>query len=879
MGYSIFRRAQLILLVCPVLSIFAQEKISVQAVRLEDPVVVDGDLSEAVWRTAPVIGGFRQLQPVEGAQASQETSVRVAYDDNALYIGADMRDSSPDSIVTRLGRRDADMNTDLFGVFIDAYHDRRSGYYFGLSAGGTLYDGTLTNDDWNDESWDGVWDGGVRKTDRGWTLELRIPFSQLRFQKKDEYVWGINFRRDISRRNEQDYLAYTPKNSSGFVSRFPELTGIRNIRPSRHVEVLPYVRTKAAFTHPGAGDPFNDGSEVLPGAGADVKVGLGNNLTLDVTANPDFGQVEVDPAVVNLSDVETYFNEKRPFFMEGASTFRFGQGGASNYWGFNWWGPTFFYSRRIGRAPQGAMPENDFSDSPEGVHILGAAKVSGKLPGNWNVGTLHAVTRRETAGISLNGNRSRAEIEPAAYYGIFRAQKEINESRQGIGVIATLTERRFDDSRLRSDVNSNALTFGLDGWTFLDTSKTWVLAGWTGGSRVAGTPERMVSLQTSSRHYFQRPDARCVKVDSGATSLSGFAGRFTLNKQKGNVMLNSAVGFLSPGFDVNDAGFMNRTDLINGHFILGYKWTKPGKIFRQADMVGAAFQSYDFDGNSIWRGLFWAGEGQLLNYMRMNLVFACNPATVSKFRTRGGPLTLNHPGTEYDFEFSTDDRKNWVLELEGNRYFTTPEDWWQGLSASLEWKPRDNVSVSAGPGVMWNREFTQWVGEFDDPTAVRTYGKRYVFGEMKQTEISANVRLNWTFTPKLSFQAYIQPLISYGLFSNFKELHRPKSYAFDVYDGDRIIHANGSYEIDPDGAGPARSLTFDNPEFDYKSLRGNAVLRWEYRPGSTLYLVWTQSRWDDSYEEPFSFGRSTERLWNARADNIFMLKATYWWSL
>jgi hypothetical protein len=868
------RVVPLLLVVLPFLSISAQDKISVQAVRLQDPVVVDGDLSEAVWRTAPPVSGFRQLQPAEGAPASQETVVRVAYDDNAIYIGADMHDSASDSIVARLGRRDTDMNTDLFGVFIDAYHDRRSGYYFGLSAGGALYDGILYNDNWMDESWDGVWDGGVRRDARGWTLELRIPFSQLRFQKMDKYAWGINFRRDISRRNEQDYLVYTPKNSSGFVSRFPELSGIQNIRPSRHVEVLPYVKTKAAYTHPEPGDPFNDGSEYSPGAGADLKVGLSNNLTLDVTANPDFGQVEVDPAVVNLTDVETYFDEKRPFFIEGASTFRFGQGGASNYWSLNWWSPTFFYSRRIGRAPQGSLPDNDYSESPEGVHILGAAKLSGKLPGNWNVGTLHAVTRRENARISLNGNRTRAEVEPLTYYGIFRAQKEIHDSRQGIGLIATLTERRFDDSRLRNDVNANALTFGADGWTFLDTSKTWVVTGWAGGSRVAGTPERMVALQTGSTHYFQRPDARCVSVDSGATSLSGFAGRFTLNKQKGNVLLNSAVGFLSPGFDVNDTGFMNRTDLINGHFGMGYQWTKPGKIFRQVQMIGAMFQSYDFDWNSIWRGVFWEGSGQLLNYMRLDLVFAYNPTSINKFRTRGGPLSLSHGGSEYDFEFTSDDRKPWVFSLEGNRYFTAPNDWVQRLETRLEWKPRDNVSVSAGPEVMWNREFTQWVGVFDDPTAVRTYGKRYVFGEMKQTEISANVRLNWTFTPRLSFQVYLQPLISHGSFENFKELHRPKTYAFDVYSDGRVVHADGSFEIDPDGPGSAKSFTFDNPEFNYKSLRGNAVLRWEYRPGSTLYLVWTQSRWDD-----LSFHRSTEQLWDARADKILMLKATYWWSL
>jgi len=873
------RKVPLLLVVLPFLSISAQSKISVQAVRLQDPVVVDGELSETVWRTAPAVTGFRQLQPVEDAPATQETVVRVAYDDEALYIGAEMKDSSPDSIVARLGRRDADMNTDLFGVFIDAYHDHRSGYYFGLSAGGTRYDGTLYNDDWSDVSWDGVWEGDIHRDGRGWTLELRIPFSQLRFQKKDRTVWGINFRRDISRRNEQTYLVHTPKNASGFVSRFPDLTGIEDIRPSRHIEVLPYVRTKAEYTHPEKGDPFNSGSRYSPSAGADLKVGLGSNLILDLTGNPDFGQVEVDPAVVNLTDVETYFQEKRPFFIEGASTFRFGQGGASNYVGFNWWNPTFFYSRRIGRAPQGSLPDNDYADAPDGVHILGAAKVSGKLQGNWNIGTLHAVTRKETARISLNGNHADAEVEPLTYYGVFRAQKEIHDSRQGIGVIATLTERRFDDSRLRNDVNANALTFGADGWTFLDTSKTWVVSGWTGGSRVAGTPERMVALQTGSGHYFQRPDARCVKVDSSATSLSGFAGRFSLNKQKGNVLLNSAVGFLTPGFDVNDAGFMNRTDLINGHFGMGYLWTKPGKVFRQADMVGAVFQSFDFDGNSISRGVFWVGEGQLLNYMRLNCVFVYNPTTVNKYRTRGGPLSLNHRGSQYNFSFTSDDRKPWVLSLNGSRYFSIPKDWSQQMSVSLEWKPRDNVNVSAGPSVMWNREFAQWVDAFDDPTSAKTFGKRYVFGEMKQTEISANLRLNWTFTPRLSFQLYLQPLISDGTFANFKELARPKSYAFDVYSGDRVLHADGRVEIDPDGQGPAGSLSFDNPDFNYKSLRGNAVLRWEYRPGSTLYLVWTQSRWNDAYEEPFSFRRSVRRLWDAQADNILMLKATYWWSL
>jgi hypothetical protein len=859
--------------------IFSQTKISVRAVRLNNPLVVDGVLSESIWQTAPFVSGFLQLQPDEGSPASQQTLVRVVYDDNALYIGAEMKDSAPDSITSRLSRRDVMVNEDVFGVFIDSYYDRRSGYYFGLSAGGTILDGILYNDDWDDSSWDGVWEGRVKHTNQGWTAEMRIPFSQLRFQKQEQYIWGINFRRDISRRNEQTYLVYRPKNSSGFVSRFADLVGIEKIIPTRHVELLPYIRSKAEYTHPEKGDPFHDGSSYSPVGGADLKIGLSNNLTLDLTMNPDFGQVEVDPAVINISDVETYFDEKRPFFIEGSSIFNFGFGGANNYWTFNWWNPSFFYSRRIGRFPQGSLPDNDFSDMPEGVHILGAAKLSGKLPGNWNIGTIHALTQREYGKYSLEGKQFKPEVEPFSYYGIFRAQKEIDNSRQGIGILSTIIERRFSEQRLRDDINDNALTLGVDGWTFLDTSRSWVFTGWAGASRVAGTRERITELQTNSQHYYQRPDAEYMHVDSNATKLTGFAGRFYLNKQKGNIIVNSAFGIISPGFDVNDMGFLNRANLINGHFGIGYLWTKPGKVFRQCDLIGAIFQSYDFDWNSVWRGIFILWESRFLNYMQFNTYFAYNPETINLYRTRGGPLSLNHKGTEQYYYFGTDDRKPLIFTIEYDRYICTTKDNYLQLSTNLEWKIKSNLSMSVGPELMEMNEYAQWVDTFDDPLALKTYGKRYVFGEMKQTEISANIRLNWTFTPQLSLQFYIQPLISHGDYKHFKHLDRPKSYSFHVYPDDQILLCNGEYQIDPDGTGPAEPFSFDNPDFNYKSLRGNAVLRWEYRPGSILYLVWTQSRWDDIYEEPVSFRYSAEKLWSTKSDNLFMLKMTYWWSL
>ena len=382
----------------------------VRAVRTPRPITIDGDLSEYTWRTAPVWDTFVQRDPEEGAPATEKTEVRIAYDDAALYVGARMHDSSPDSIVARLGRRDANCTSDYFVVYLDPYYDRRSGFYFALDAAGTFYDGVLTNDEWDDESWDGVWEGKVQQDSDGWTAEMRIPFSQLRF--KGTNTWGVNFERDIARKHESVYLVFTPKDGSGFVSRFADLRGIEQITPPSRVEALPYVTAKAEYTRSTPGDPFNNGKKYTPGFGADFKVGIGTNLTLDATVNPDFGQVEVDPAVVNLSDVETFFSERRPFFIEGASIFNFGQGGARSYWGFNWSTPDLFYSRRIGRAPQGSVPDADYVDLPPGTRIIGAGKLSGQFGDNWSVGTIQAVTAREYAELSTNGVHSRAEIEP-----------------------------------------------------------------------------------------------------------------------------------------------------------------------------------------------------------------------------------------------------------------------------------------------------------------------------------------------------------------------------------------------------------------------------------------------------------------------------------
>ncbi len=837
----------------------------IRAVRARQPVSVDGRLDEAIWQTAVRVSGFVQRDPIENAAPSESTVVLVAYDDAALYIGARMHDPHPDSIVARLGRRDAYANSDRFNVFLDPYHDRRSGVYFGVDAAGTMYDGVLLNDDWDDDSWDGVWDGRARIDSLGWTAELRIPYSQLRFREAPEYVWGVNFSRDLARRHERDFIVFTPKNGSGFVSRFPDLIGIEHVTPPPRLEILAYTRARVQFALHAVGDPFHDGSAMSPDAGLDAKIGIGSNLTLNATVNPDFGQVEVDPAVVNLSDVETFFQEKRPFFIEGSSIFNFGRGGSNNYWGFNWGDPQFFYTRRIGRSPQGSLPDAAFSDAPDGTHILGALKLTGKFGSSWNVGALSALTRREFARLAdTTGARFRAEVEPLASYTVLRAQKEFPEGRQGLGFMATLAARRFDDPRLRADVASGSGAFGVDGWTFLDRSKTWVVTGWFGATDVRGDAARITALQRNPQHYYQRPDARTFHLDTTATSLAGWAGRVYLNKQKGNWSSNSAIGVISPGFDVNDLGFLWRAGVINAHVQAGHSWTQPGKVFRSANTGGALFRSWTWDRDVSWTGAFTYGNVQLLNYYELGWNAAYNPQTLNDRRTRGGPLSLNRPGYQMDVYANSDGRKSVVASLNTGTY-QSAQDRSSYVGVSLSLRPASNVSVSVGPNLSWETTPVQYVTQYADSTATPTFGQRYVFASLKATELSASIRLNWTFNPKLSLQFYGQPLISAGAYSDFKALARPKSFAFD--------HWN-------DGTSTFDSATFTppNPDFNFKSLRGNAVLRWEYLPGSTIYVVWTQNREDFENTGSFNLGNSMRRLTRGRPDNIFMVKLSYWWN-
>ncbi len=861
-----------------------QAQKTVHAIRANGPISIDGVLEETAWQEEGY-SDFIQSDPTDGAQPTEKTKVWVAYDEKSLYVAARLYDSQPELITSRLGRRDDFVDSDWFIFAVDPYYDRRSGYQFAVNPAGSIVDWTLYNDEWNDSTWDGVWEWKALIDEEGWTVEIRIPYNQLRFPKKDEYVWGVNFRRVIKRKNERTGFVWVPKEDSGYVSRFAKLLGIKDIRPGRLIEFLPYSVVQAQYSPEESGNPFETGNKYLGNIGFDLKIGLKSNLMLDTTVNPDFGQVEVDPAVINLSDYETYFSEKRPFFIEGSNIFdQFGRGGATSNANINWSSPSFFYSRRIGRAPQGDVEQDGHVNFPDRSTILGAFKFTGKVGKGWNIGFINALTAREYAEIDSGGQRFKEEVEPFSYYGVLRTLREFNEGKQGLGFIATSVVRDLSNENLEGILNKNAFSLAMDGWAFLDKNKTWVTGGWIGGPRVEGSQSAILELQQSSLHYYQRPDATHVEVNEEATSLSGWGGRFYINKQKGNFLFNAAFGALSPGFDPNDVGFQHGTsDTINAHLLLGYYWPHPGKIFRNWNIIGGPFRNYDFGGNKTWDGYLVAADGQFLNYWRFNTMFAYNPKTTSNTLTRGGPLALIPSGYQINLGFSTDSRKPIVISAHEN-YYSRPTDGysWSG-DVSIRWKPRTNISFSFGPGYYVRKSSIQWVTKVDDPVMTETFGSRYVFGDYFQRMLSSNIRLDWTFNPRLSLQLYLQPLLAVGKYNQFKELASPKKYEYDLFgeDGSTISYSDSDeeYSVDPDGPGPAPVFYFGNPDFNFKSLRGTIVLRWEYLPGSILYFVWTQNRANEANPGDFNFRRDMGDLFTAPGDNIFLIKISFRWNI
>lgn len=867
---------------------------------------IDGRLDEAAWQGAPRATGFIQEEPAAGSPASERTEVTVLYDATAIYVGFRCYVSDPSTLVGPLARRDNLPISDRVFVEIGSPADGRTAFSFGVNLAGVQQDVLLYNDE-NDGSfsWDAVWDSDVGRFSgpdgQGYTVELRIPFSQLRYDAASTAPWQIQFQRDIPVLGETAYWSPILPGQDGYISNFGLLDGLDNLRAPRRLEVLPYAAVRVERLPGEAENPFYAENDVQPVAGFDAKVGLTSNLTLTATVNPDFGQVEADPAVVNLSQFETFFEERRPFFVEGEDVFDFGRTRTFNV-AFR---PTFFYTRRIGRAPTRDPQEAVFLDSPEQTTIASAAKVSGQI-GGWNVGLLDAVTVEETARyIDENGETLTTPVEPLSNFFVGRVRRDLRGGASGIGGIVMATNRFSDgDGLFDTLLPEQAYVGGLD---FLHAwgGRKWAISGVLTGSYVAGDSLIISRLQRRPQRYYQRPDQDHLDLDTGAMSLSGAQAELSVAKTSGRVR-GSLTGIgLTPGFEVNDLGFQRRADYAGLHWDVEYVNPRfAGLNYFTAYLFGGAASNF---GGDLIQHYYRSGVfARFPNLWTLSINAGGQPQYVNDRLTRGGPLALRPADVSGNVSLTSDRQQRFWARTRVDFRRELPHshrnvgvEWAQYLTLELTARPTNALEISLEPSYGTQKDTDQFFDRIPSGAATSTFGTRYVFADLRQESFDLGVRVNWTFSPDLTLQLYARPFVASGRYSGFRELAAPRTYDFTVYgqDGSTLTPqvrcvgdpAPCDYQPAPDGATPDRylvqpgdggdSFALFNDDFNFRSLRGNAVLRWEYRPGSTLFFVWQQTRDDFAAFDGFGVGEELGEVFRAPVQNVFLVKATYWLGL
>ena len=802
------------------------------AIRLEGPP------SAAIWARAEPITGFSQREPNEGAAPSFRTEGRVAYDDDAVYVAVRAFDSEANQIQSFLTRRDVDSRSDWIEIYIDSYHDRRTAYHFAVNPAGVKRDGYMFDDGNYDGGWDAVWDVTVSRDADGWRAEFRIPYSQLRFSRGGDGRLGFAIGRRTARTNEMATWPLIAKSGTGFVSQFGDLDGVTVPRAARRLELVPYTVARVATAPPQPGNPLHVGVDRDAAVGIDLKYAVTPALSLTATVNPDFGQVEADPAVVDLSGFETFFQERRPFFIEGSGTYQVGCGN----------GCDLFYSRRIGRSPRGApgLADGEFSRQPAQSTILGAGKLTGRV-GAFAVGTLAAISQEESAEIALGSLRRRETVEPQTFYSVSRARREFSD-RSSIGTIVTTTNRQRVQTL--SFLPDSATTGGVDyDWRI---GERFALQGFFVGSTIRGTPEAIDQLQRSTVHSYQRPDAGHLTHDPLARSMSGHAGLVNFGRISGErVRFAANASYRTPGFDLNDIGFLRRADGIDHSAYLQLRWEKGGKYVREKYWTVDTWRTQNFDGDRLSLGMGSSTNWTFQNQLSIGAWSNVFPRSFDDRLTRGGPGGYVDGGVNGAFFLNTNDRL--PVSAHWFSFFLRKPDGTSvtSLNPSLQMRPSPSLSLELGLGIERNRSTTQWIDSIEGPD-----GTHHAFGTLNQTTSSLTARVNYTLTPNLSLQVYGQPFVSAGQYSGFKELVNGRA----LREEDRYL-----------------PFAYDgNPDFRVLSFRTTNVMRWEFRPGSTLFVVWQQGREGFAPNGSFQFGRHYGDVFSTPASNTLLVKLAYW---
>lgn len=841
----------------------------------EKAPVIDGLLNDPCWDLVGWGGDFIQRNPKENVPPSQLTSFKILYDDNNLYVFIRAHDSVPSKITRRLSRRDNE-DGDLVTIEIDSYFDQQTAFSFTAMVSGTKGDALISQDgNFYDDSWNPVWYLATVTDEAGWCAEMKIPFSQLRFGKKEEHIWGLQLSREIFRKQETSAWQFIPKGSPGYVHLFGELHGIKNIKPDRQIELMPYVSGKLERFEKEEGNPFLDGKSSSLYGGLDGKIAVTNDFTLDFSVNPDFGQVEADPSEVNLTAFETFFSERRPLFVEGKNIYEFQP---SNTIVINNFGAdNLFYSRRIGRYPHHypEVSDTEYVDMPEATKILSAVKLSGKTRKGLSVGLLESVTANEKAEIDNDGERRKESVEPLTNYFVARVQQDFNKGETNVGGIVTAVNRDIQNPAMNY-LHTAAYTGGIDfkhSWK----ERSWYIAGNAEFSNVQGKPEAITATQQSSARYFQRPDARYVSVDTTSTSLSGVGSTIKFGHQsKKMIQFETSFTMRSPGLEFNDIGYMRYSDLFHHGSWLAFYKRDPFAIFNNFFLNTNYWMYWDFSGK-LTQTLFntnW--HWQYKNRWNMNFNITRSTRNTSNNLLRGGPAMLVPGSTEANLNCFTDQTKKVWMYLGHYRGYGDIDSYMAyDVYGGIVAQPWNSLSISIEPdylGVNTKLQYVQTSDYLDD--------NRYIFAELDQKTLLMTFRVNLTINPELSVEYYGQPFVSAGRYTNFKKITNPVADNFvDRYHvfTDEINYnaTDGEYGVDENNDG-SDDYTISNPDFNFRQFKSNLVVRWEYLPGSTLFLVWSQGRTDSATDGTFTYANDIRDLFQKQAHNVFLIKLSYW---
>jgi hypothetical protein len=870
-------------------------------------IKIDGHIDEAAWDAAPVIKGFIESEPLEGVTPPHDTEVRILFDDEAMYVAARMWDR-PDSIRKVLLRRD-ERGTfmDWFGFSIDPERDGRTGYEFRITAAGEQQDIYVSDDNVEDANWNAVWESAVASDDQGWMAEIRLPLSQIRYPSTGGVqTWAINLHRRRAANVELSHFSLESKRLTGLVSQFGSIEDVHVPPAVRHIEARPYVLSSYHNGPAPAGDPFFDGTETSGRIGSDFRLGLGSAFTFDATVNPDFGQVEADPAVINLTAFETRFEEKRPFFVEDAQVFNFGLSGGSNQ---------LYYSRRIGRPPHLTGPgDADFLDLPAAATILGAAKLTGRTAHGLSVGGLTAVTGAESGRAFWSADQRLVTFraEPRTEFGVASVKQDYRRGLSQIGAIVTGLHRDLPGSGEFNALPGRAFTAGGRFDQQWD-DRRWKLFGFLAGSRVEGSNAALIALQRSSIHYFQRPDATRARVDSSATSMTGAEWRLELDRQNTKNWTGAVwTAGLTKGFDVNELGFSTNRERLDGGARLGYRELK-ARYLRDYNVSVSSVYNFSWEALdhasewSSWRRAYTNGNLNFTSsfsfrgYQTGSFNLGFTPDLYSRTATRGGPVMIQPGNLNGKLGYGTDRRNatsvSGSVSWAGNQRNAGHD---VVFDATLSLRPSHAIQVTVNPNLELKQDASQYVATYTPSSTAAadlpfqpTFGRRYLFGDLDQKTVGVELRANYTISPTLTFQMYAQPLLSSGDFTAYKQLSAASSFDFrrftegtatrivnrTVCSGGSICRDDGGTEyVDFDSDG-LPDYTFKDQDFNVRSLVGNAVLRWEYRPGSAVFVVWQRQQDDQVQVGDFRFGRDLSALMRTPAHNRFIVKVNYWLGL